>query len=159
MYGRHSELFGSSLGSGILIISRRRALRANITRSRRYRSDNVQAKPAKQFDRAAPSGGRDALARAAAWVAYERHQAVLTEGDARVEPAIPTIKQAWRCDSWRDARMEADRQAGGSRAMPQILPNGIGPVARADTAPVISKPVRKEWPPPAIYAPGVSLAK
>jgi hypothetical protein len=29
MYGRHSELFGSSLGSGILIISRRRALRRN----------------------------------------------------------------------------------------------------------------------------------
>src|ERR1700751_4766385 len=29
MYGRHSELFGSSLGLGILIISRWRALRRN----------------------------------------------------------------------------------------------------------------------------------
>src|SRR5262245_49389491 len=29
MYGRHSEPFGSSLGSGILIISRRRAFRRN----------------------------------------------------------------------------------------------------------------------------------
>src|SRR5262245_9277179 len=29
MYGRHSELFGSSLGLDILIISRRRALRRN----------------------------------------------------------------------------------------------------------------------------------
>ena len=31
-----------------------------------------------QFERTAPSGGRDALARAVAWVAYEGHQAVLT---------------------------------------------------------------------------------
>jgi hypothetical protein len=31
-----------------------------------------------QFEGAAPSGGRDALARAVAWVAYEGHQAVLT---------------------------------------------------------------------------------
>jgi hypothetical protein len=29
MYGRHSELFGSSLGSSILVISRRRAPRRN----------------------------------------------------------------------------------------------------------------------------------
>ena len=122
MYGRHSELFGSSLGSGILIISRRRALRANITRSRRYRSDNVQAKPAKQFDRATPSGGRDALARAAAWVAYERHQAVLTRGRCASRASLPTIKQAWRCDSWRDARM-AD---GGPRNRGQAITSREG---------------------------------
>src|SRR6516165_7217771 len=39
MYGRHSELFGSSLGLDILIISRRQRFDAIITRSRRYRSD------------------------------------------------------------------------------------------------------------------------
>jgi hypothetical protein len=31
-----------------------------------------------QFERAATGGGRAALARAVAWVAYEGHQAVLT---------------------------------------------------------------------------------
>src|SRR5207244_13394205 len=47
MYGRHSELFGSSLGSGILIISRGERFDVIITRSRRCRSDNVQAQQAK----------------------------------------------------------------------------------------------------------------
>jgi hypothetical protein len=41
---------------------------------------------AEQFERAVAGGGRVALARVAAWVAYRGHCTCLRDGDVRVEP-------------------------------------------------------------------------